>query len=227
MLDIKTYWNNSSASIPDDKDVSNYAIEKEKLFPRESVICDLGGGTGADALYFLQKGHQVTLIDVSDLALSKALTTARNLGFEDLIKTKQHDLNTGQLPLQADTYDVVYSRLALHYFRSAILSQLISGIYAALKSNGVAYLTLKSPDDQAEMKYLEETSAKLEDGVFDEDGHIKTRFNIKQLEQILLSADLPKGAFKIRRCIEKLDGRKDKVKSGSTQLLINEIELHK
>ena len=35
---------------------SVYAEEKEKLFPRGSIVCDLGGGTGDDAIYFLRNG---------------------------------------------------------------------------------------------------------------------------------------------------------------------------
>lgn len=225
MSDLKTFWNKSSATIPDDKDAANYAVEKEKLFPRNSIVCDLGGGSGEDAIHFSQQGHQVTVIDISDLALSKAQANAEKQGLT--IKTQQCDLSSGELPLQADTYDIVYSRLALHYFRPAVLAQLFAGVYTALKPQGVAYLTVKSPDDEAEMKYLEETTEKLEDGVYGEDGHIKTRYSVEQLEQILAHAGMPKGAFTVKQYTEQVGGRKDRIKSGNKQLLVNEIKLQK
>jgi len=48
--------------------------EKELQFPNGSVVVDLGGGTGEDALYFMQTGHSVVLFDISEYALKVAKT---------------------------------------------------------------------------------------------------------------------------------------------------------
>ena len=58
---------------------SSYAKEKEKLFPRSSLIIELGGGTGEDAIYFLKQGHSVVILDISEFALRVAEEKAKRL----------------------------------------------------------------------------------------------------------------------------------------------------
>lgn len=56
MIDLQEFWNKNSARIPDDKGHSLYAAEKEREFPRNSKVCDLGGGTGTTVFILLKKG---------------------------------------------------------------------------------------------------------------------------------------------------------------------------
>ena len=188
--DLRQHWNRSSNTIPDDKDPSAYAVEKEQLFPRHSIVCDLGGGSGADGLYFATKGHVVMLVDISDMALDRAMNTAAVKGLADSIKTFQSDLSGATIPLESGTCNVVYSRLALHYFNSSTLSKLFAEVYRILKPGGKAHLTLKSPNDKAEMEYLKRQANELEAGVFEEGGYLKTRFTIVQLESIIYDAEV-------------------------------------
>ena len=51
-------------SLNEEKTHSQYAQDKERLFPRGSIVCDLGGGTGEDILYFLKQGHSVVLFEI-------------------------------------------------------------------------------------------------------------------------------------------------------------------
>jgi SAM-dependent methyltransferase len=226
MSDLRVYWNDSTAIVPEDKDPSNYAKDKERVFPRHSMVCDLGGGGGADSLYFLRKGHEVKLIDISDLALARAMRAAEK---QDTIalETIRHNFEDGAIPLPPESCGIVYSRLALHYFDSGTLSQLFAAIYRTLKPGSKAYLTLKSPDDKAEMEYLRSAAREIEKGVFDEDGHTKTRFTIEQLKRTLDDANIPSTAYTIQKYHEDLGGRKDKVKSGNTKFLVNEIMISK
>ena len=227
MANLQQYWNKSSATIPDDKDPSAYAIEKEQLFPRQSVVCDLGGGSGTDSLYFASKGHTVKLVDISDVALDRAKSVAENKGLTTTIETFQSNLGEATIPLQSDTCNVIYSRLALHYFKSDTLTKLLAEVYRVLKAGGKAYITVKSPDDTAEMEYLKQQATEVEDGVFDEDGYLKTRFSMAQLQTVLANTGIPEGNSSVKRHTEDLGGRKDKVKSGNTQLTVNEIEITK
>jgi len=82
------------------------------LFPRNSVVLDLGGGTGSDAIYFSQKGHIVTVCDISDFALTQVAEKAESLGLH--IKTVQSNLMDGEIHFEDDSFEIVYSRLALH-----------------------------------------------------------------------------------------------------------------
>lgn len=227
MSKLQDFWNKNSARIPDDKGHSIYVAEKEVNFPRNSVVCDLGGGTGTDSIYFLQKGHQVVLVDIADEPLAKAEARARELSLSDRFKTAQCDFSFGKLPLEDASFDVVYSRLALHYFESKVLSELFAEIYRILRPGGSTYLTLKSPDDIAEMTFLASTSKEVEDGVFDEDGRIKTRYTIERLRQILTDAGVPGDKFDVITYTEKLGNGNDLVKSGHDEFIVNQVTIKK
>lgn len=227
MSKLQDFWNKNSARIPDDKGHSIYAAEKEVDFPRGSIVCDLGGGTGTDSIYFLQKGHRVVLVDIADEPLAKAEARARELGFSDKFKTAQCDFSFGKLALEDSSFDVVYSRLALHYFESKILSQLFAEIYRILRPGGSTYLTLKSPDDAAEMAFLTTTAKEIEDGVFDEDGRIKTRYTLERLQQILIDAGVPRDKFEVTAYTEKLGNDNDVVKSGNNEFIVNQVTIKK
>jgi ubiquinone/menaquinone biosynthesis C-methylase UbiE len=227
MSELQDYWNASTAAIPGDKDPSAYALEKEKLFPPQAMVCDLGGGSGADALYFAGRGHDVTLTDISDVALQRAATTATERSLEGLLHTVEYDMDKGAIPLPDASFDVVYSRLALHYFLPDTTVKLFAGVHRILKPGGTAYLTLKSQDDAAEMAYLESTAVAESSGVFSENGHIKARYSLGQLATMLTAAGIPKSEVRLSPYTEKLGGREDQVKSGNTQFLLNEIQISK
>jgi len=223
--DLKEEWNKSSSKIPIDKDPSVYAIEKEQLFPKRSSVCDLGGGTGADALHFISKGHEVTLIDISDYALDVARQKAEKAGFGDRLRTVQMNLYEGGFPFPGNSFDVIYSRLALHYFPSKRLGELFGEILRMLRPQGKAFVSVKSPDDVEEMKFLKETAKEVENSVFDNNGQIKTRFSKERLGEILKQAGISK--FTIDDYVESFEGRNDRVKSGKDNLLLLEIVITK
>lgn len=225
MNDLKDFWNKNTARIPENKGHSVYAAEKERHFPRNSAVCDLGGGTGTDSLYFASKGHNVVLVDIADEALAKAKAHAKEQGVK--LQTAQCDFSAGRLPLESESCDVVYSRLALHYFKSQILSQLFAEIYRTLRPGGRTFLTLKSPDDAAEMNFLATTADEQEKGVFNENGRIKTRYTIEQLKEILANADIPEDHYNVVSYTEKLGNDNDVVKSGNAEFVVNEVSIRK
>lgn len=227
MIDVQGFWNKNSARIPDDKGHSLYAAEKEKEFPRNAKVCDLGGGTGTDSIYFAEKGHNVVLVDIADEPLEKATIRASELGLADRLKTAQCDFSFGELPLGDESFDVVYSRLALHYFESEVLSRLFAEVYRILRKDGRTYLTLKSPDDAAEMEFLATTATEQEEGVFNEEGRLKTRYTIARLEKILADGGVPSGNFKVVSYTEKLGNSNDIVKSGSDAFIVNQVTITK
>jgi ubiquinone/menaquinone biosynthesis C-methylase UbiE len=227
MSKLQDFWNKNSARIPDEKGHSIYAAKKEVDFPRSSMVCDLGGGTGTDSMYFLQKGHRVVLVDIADEPLAKAEARARELGLSDRFKTAQCDFSFGKLPLEDESFDVVYSRLALHYFESKVLSELFAEVYRILRAGASTYITLKSPEDAAEMTFLASTAKEIEDGVFDEDGRIKTRYTIERLQQILINAGVLHDKFDVITNTEKLGNNNDVVKSGNEEFIVNQVTIKK
>lgn len=227
MNDLKDFWNKNSARIPDGKGWSLYAAEKEQQFPNNSVVCDLGGGTGTDSLYFASKGHSVILVDIADEPLAKAKTSAKERNLSEKVKTIQCDFSLGKLPLQSESCDVVYSRLALHYFESKVLAQLFAEIYRILRPAGQTYLSLKSPDDTTEMAFLATTATEQEKGVFNEKGRIKTRYTTERLKEILADSGIPENSFSVSFYREKLGNDNDVIKSGGSEFIVNEVVIKK
>lgn len=200
---------------------SKYAEEKEKHFPRDSLVVDLGGGTGEDAVYFLQKGHRVVVFDVSEFALERAVAKARKYGFKDEIVTRQVDFGLHQLPLENDSVDIFYSRISLNYFPSDRTSVIFHDIHRALKPGGKAYLSFRSPEDEVEMEMLEKTCTKYEENVYIHGKQIRSRFTIEQLENMLKSVGIEK--YKVRPYKEPIPHEEGK----TAYLYTNEIVIEK
>jgi ubiquinone/menaquinone biosynthesis C-methylase UbiE len=169
---------------------SRYAEEKEKLFPKGCLVCELGGGAGYDALYFLKQGHSVVLFDISDLALSIAQEKAKEAGLESRLATRHIDFGLHDLPVKDESTDIVYSRIALHYFESSHTIKIFKDIHRILKPGGTAFLTFKSPKDVAEYDRLKKTATLYEPNVFIENGLIRSRYTIEQLEDMLKKAGI-------------------------------------
>jgi ubiquinone/menaquinone biosynthesis C-methylase UbiE len=218
-------WNESTKTIPLDRDPSVYAIDREKLFPRQSIVCDLGGGVGAESIYFLQKGHSVIITDISDVGLDRAKKKATEFGLGNKLTLIQKDLSVGDLPIADNYCDVVYSRLALHYFSKMRTEELFKEIYRILKPGGTSYITIKSPKDAKGMLFLRTTAKELEDEVFDDKGQKKSRFSESTIINILRNAGID--SFEVKDYIEDFSGRIDRVKSGANKLLLTEIVITK
>ncbi len=216
-------WNKSSLKIPKDKSVSDYAIDKEVLFPRNCTVVDLGGGTGTDALYFAEKGHRVILIDIAETALDIAKQKARDINLE--IETHQVVLGNTPIPLEDNSVDIVYSRLAIHYFNQQTTSDILKEIHRILKQGGTAYISVKSPNDTAEMEFLKKTASEIDTNVFVDEGYIKSRYTLSQWESFI--KPLGCSEFKVHDYIEDLTGRVDAVKSGNKSFVLTEIILRK
>jgi len=227
MTDVKEYWNKSTAKLPQDKDPSSYAIQISEMLPQHATVADLGGGSGEDATLFATLGHDVTLLDINEVDIEKTKARAARFGVASSVHTVQHDMGDGRLPLPSDTFDIVYSRLTLHFFNPQILISLLQEIFRVLKSDGKAFLTLKSPKDAQDMAFLRTRAKELSPGLFDMDGMTRTRFTIEQLQAIAAQADLGPDAVTVRECVEKLDNRTDAVKSNVSQFLLNEIVITK
>ena len=222
---LTKFWDSSSRNIPANKDHSRYAETAIKDLAPHSTICDLGGGTGADAIYFARAGHTVTLYDISSFAMKQAVKKAEKMGLS--IATKQADFGDSKFKLPVETFDLIYSRLTLHYFKPEQMYNILTTIYEALRTNGKAMITLKSSEDKKEIQFLKSTAKEIEPGVFEDKGQIKMRLNLDQLRDVMKKTGLPDGAYSIREITEDLGGRVDAVKSGNMTIILNEIIITK
>ena len=107
------YWNKTHTEKYSKADWSTkpsiFAEQAVKYFPEQGKVLEIGTGQGGDAEYFHSLGYEVVATDYSDEALKNA--TARVPGVFFL------NVDTVQgLPFENETFDVVYSHMALHYF---------------------------------------------------------------------------------------------------------------
>jgi hypothetical protein len=84
---------------------SSLLSDHAQLFPRRGKALDLAGGAGRNAMWLMRRGLDVTLVDVSDVALDKAEERAKRAGLAARLKVYHLDL---ELPLPfAPLFDVV------------------------------------------------------------------------------------------------------------------------
>ena len=87
---------------------SGFLRSLEERLPRAGRALDVAGGAGQDALWLARRGLDVTLVDVSDVALERAAASARESGLP--LRTLRLDVE--EEPLPPGPFDVV---LCLNY----------------------------------------------------------------------------------------------------------------
>lgn len=224
-MELNEHWDRSYEKHPDKREPSNYAKDKEKYFPRNSKVCDLGGGDGSDSLYFLEQGHEVFCCDISSVALEKAERKVIDNGFVKNFSSSLVDLNKDNIPQPDNSFDVVYSRLSLHYFDQTRTVEILGDIQRVLKPGGIGFVAVKSPNDKNEMGYLEKNNEKISNGLYKEDAVLKSRFTKDQYKNILEDAGVVK--YEINDYEEVFGEKKIYVKSGADKLLYLDIVIHK
>lgn len=216
-------WNLSHQKIPKDKTVSAYAVDKEKDFPAKCTLLDLGGGTCTDAIYFAEQGHVVSVVDISDVALEigQQKAHAKNL----TLVTKQAILPKDSLPFPDNSFDVVYSRLSIHYFEPKDTYTILYEIKRVLKKGCRAYITVKSPKDVDEMTFLRNTAKEVYPNVFVDEGDTKSRYTFDQWKNLIEPVGF--NTVIVHDYIENLGNRVDVIKSGTNQFTLTELILEK
>jgi ubiquinone/menaquinone biosynthesis C-methylase UbiE len=207
VIDDRTRWDNihKKTFYPANRE-SLYAEEKEKLFPRNSLVVEIGGGTGEDALYFLKQGHRLIFFEISPEALRVTKDRVKESNLSANIVFRQLDYGLERLPVKDSSVDVVYSRISLQYFDREHTIRIFRDIYRILKPGGQAFLSFKSPEDKEEMNYLENVGTLYEPNVYIENGMIRSRFTKEQLEDMIKSAGIKE--FKVTPIVENLEGRR-------------------
>jgi len=148
------------------------------FFPRNGNLIDLGAGLGQDSRYFSLNGFKVTSVDLSKTAIriAKELAKKQNLKYKIL----KLDLSN-KLPFKDESFDIVYSHLALHYWDIVETKKLFSEIYRILKTGGI-FATLVNTMDDPETKIFK----KIDDYLyFDPKGIVKRYFTIEHLETFI------------------------------------------
>lgn len=218
---LQQNWDLSNTHISDERTQTLFGEKMESKFPRHSAVLDLGGGGGIDACYFLRQGHTVTVLDISDAGLSGAQKRAEKEGLADRLTTVRATLGEERVPLEDGSVNVVYSRLALHYFTEEQTVGILKEIDRVLAPGGSFFAIVKSPRDTYDVDFLKRTAREIEPGVFDDRGVIKSRFESKKWREMLARARM--GEASVHDYIEDFSGRNDHARSGASELLCHQI----
>ena len=83
-------------------------------------------------------------------------------------------------------------------------------------------MTFKSPNDEAEMKYLRENGTFYEENVFIDNGQLRSRFSKEQLENMLTAAGIR--SARVEKLTEDLSA---KGQQHTKELHLNEVIIEK
>jgi len=168
------YWNeyyrHNAASV--DNRPSEFAkyIESEFLYEKNPAhILELGCGNGRDSLFFLSKGHRITAIDESNVAIESLnrITNSNSVAFicDDFVKSKV---------FYQKKYDCIYSRFTLHAISEEQEDELLDNARAALNSDGILAIEARTTNDELYGKGIE-----LENSAFFYNEHYRRFIDVK------------------------------------------------
>lgn len=83
-----------------------------KRLPPGSAVLDCAGGQGRNALYAAERGHRVTLVDLSSVAVAQAQDEALRRGMSSFRAVRGDVIRDG---IQGN-YDLIICAFVLHYY---------------------------------------------------------------------------------------------------------------
>lgn len=186
---LKDYWKKTheiyskKSWINDTTIFAQFAVG---YFPKQGKLLDLGAGQGQDSRYFAKLGYNVTSTDVSDLALKLSKESAEKDGLD--IKFIEVDI-ANKLPFEDNSFDIVYSHLALHYFTDEKTREVFQEIHRVLKPQGTLASLFNTVEDaetsDSNYKLIEKDYYESPEGLF------KRYFSVESLEQFTKDLFLP------------------------------------
>ena len=142
----REYWNKYYENIKNQNIVpSGFAVVVNERLADNSHVLELGCGNGRDSLYFIEKGHRVTAIDASDLAIDNlnGLTADNDNALfvcDDFVKCRA---------LYQMKYDCIYSRFTLHAITEEQEDELLSNVKEALNPDvGIFCIEARTTKDE-------------------------------------------------------------------------------
>lgn len=128
VYDTKSQWDQrySKRTYVYGKLPAKFLAENFDYLSSSTTILDMGMGEGRNAVFLAQKGHQVTGIDISSVAIKKARQLAKENGVR--INTVVGTLN--KYAIAKESYDAI---ICFYY----VDRELVDKIYSWLKPGGV------------------------------------------------------------------------------------------
>jgi ubiquinone/menaquinone biosynthesis C-methylase UbiE len=174
--DQRQHWNKLHQQNKTElEEPSLFAKEVQKVIPPKSSLLELGCGSGRDSFFFAEHGNSVLATDFSKVAVekNKKKYQSENLTFEVLNMSNKTSFENS-------SFDVIYSRLSLHYFPDIITKRIFKELYRLLKPSGYVCFICKSTEDPLFGK-----GKKIEKDMFEYNGHIRHFFSEEYARECL------------------------------------------
>jgi SAM-dependent methyltransferase len=186
---LKDYWKKTHEIYSKKDWINNTTIFAQfalGYFPKRGKLLDLGAGQGQDSRYFAKLGYDVISTDTSDFALKLSKENAK----KDGLNLKIIKLDTSEkLHFKDNSFDIVYSHMALHYFTNEKTREVFREIHRILKPDGILACicnTIKDPESK-DLSYalIEEDYYKTAEGL------LKRYFSVKYMRQVTKNLFIP------------------------------------
>ena len=141
-------------------------------------ILEIGCGQGRDALFFSRKGYSVETFDISENAIKFVNKTKESFNLKNL-NAIVHDVQE-TFPHKANSFDFVYSNLALQFFDIETLEKIFDNIHQVMKNNATVLFSTKKKGD----KYYN-FGTKINEHAFQHKGITRYFYDKPILKQIL------------------------------------------
>ena len=148
------------------------------------AIVEFGCGTGSDACLFARRGHHVTALDFSTSAIARTTQAAQAAGLATLT-ARQLDYSRLPLPFPADSFDLAYSHLGLHYFADDLTTAIVADIARLLRPGGIFAIRCKSLADP-----LYGQGERLAERIYCRNGHVRHFYTREYLAEKLAAFEI-------------------------------------
>lgn len=175
MKDQQNLWENVFSKQIISSKPSVFCEEVIKIIPPKCVILELGCGNGKDAAEFANHHHKVTAIDFSQTVIENNKEI-----FTNVLRIHWAVGDISNLQLEQNSFDVIYSHLALHYFTDEVTRKIISDCNKLLKKGGLLCFVCKSVNDPLYGKGIF-----IEKDMYELDGHVRHFFSEEYCKSIL------------------------------------------
>ena len=156
-------------------------IKSNFKHPSQTRILDLGCGAGRHITFMAKEGYCVTGIDFSKTGLEYVRKTLNKLSLQaELVHG-----SIAQLPFPDNHFDGIVSFAVIYYFRINDIELIIKEIHRTLKSNGKAFIVVRSTNDKRYGKgeLLEDNTYRMTSDFSNEDTMTIHFFTVEEIKE--------------------------------------------
>ena len=139
--ELSAYWDKKWSEIKEEGP-NPFARKLIQLYNSadKPKLLELGCGDGRDLKLFIEKGFDVSAIEIATKSVEKLKErygNKANISCQDI-----KNLNFAN-----NSFDIIYAHLTLHYFTDEETTNIFNNIYNLLKINGIFFVKCKSNKD--------------------------------------------------------------------------------